>query len=366
MPAKNHHAEPFSQETLAKLEIFEDYAQAWIPTFVMQGCETICIFDFFAGPGKDVNGIYGSPIRILEKIREQIKEIFSKCVKIKVFFNEFDKQKFETLKNHCTEYLEIHDEVKRAVSIEYFNKDFGGLFNDLIPTIKSNPSLIYLDQNGIKYFSTSYIAKLGETSRTDFLYFVSSSFLWKFGKQDKFKSHLPINIQELKSQPYKFIHRSLIAQIKANLPPITNLKLYPFSLKKETNIYGIVFGASHLRAVDKFLSIAWKRNETNGEANFDIDDDQKKGQLDIFGNRGLTKIESFQKLVREKILSGDISSNLELYPFVLEEGHICKHAADCLRRMKRDGEISYNASSPLITYDNYKKKRRLEYRIVGR
>jgi hypothetical protein len=86
MPAKNHHEAPFSQETLAKLEIFEDYAQAWIPTFVMQG-EAICIFDFFAGLGKDVNGIYGSPIRILEKIREQIKEIFSKKVKVQVFFN---------------------------------------------------------------------------------------------------------------------------------------------------------------------------------------------------------------------------------------------------------------------------------------
>jgi three-Cys-motif partner protein len=365
MPAKNHHEAPFSQETLAKLEIFEDYAQAWIPTFVMQG-EAICIFDFFAGPGQDRNGIYGSPLRILEKIREQIKEIFSKKIKVQVFFNEFDRQKFEILKNSCSRYLECHNEVRRAISIEYFNKDFDELFNELLPIIKSHPSLVYLDQNGIKYFSTQYIRKLEETSRTDFLYFVSSSFLWRFGEQDEFKAHLPIDIQELKNQPYKFIHRSLISQIRANLPPNTNLKLYPFSLKKEANIYGIVFGTSHLRAVDKFLAIAWKRNETNGEANFDIDDDEKKGQLEIFDNKGLTKIESFQNLVRQKILSGEISTNLELFSFVLEEGHICKHAADCLKKMKRDGEISYDGSSPLITYDNYKKKRKLEYRIVGR
>ena len=38
---------------IAKLEIFEDYAQAWIPTFVMQAKPVICIFDFFAGTGYD-------------------------------------------------------------------------------------------------------------------------------------------------------------------------------------------------------------------------------------------------------------------------------------------------------------------------
>ena len=49
MPIKNLHDEPFDESTIAKLEIFEDYAQAWIPTFVMQAASTICIFDFFCG-----------------------------------------------------------------------------------------------------------------------------------------------------------------------------------------------------------------------------------------------------------------------------------------------------------------------------
>lgn len=47
MPYKDLHEDPFDESTIAKLEIFEDYAQAWIPTFVMQGIPTICIFDFF-------------------------------------------------------------------------------------------------------------------------------------------------------------------------------------------------------------------------------------------------------------------------------------------------------------------------------
>lgn len=59
MARKDLHDKPFDQTTIAKLEIFQDYAQAWLPTFVMKGADTICIFDFFAGTGYDKNGIEG-------------------------------------------------------------------------------------------------------------------------------------------------------------------------------------------------------------------------------------------------------------------------------------------------------------------
>jgi len=61
---------------LLSFQIFEDYAQAWIPTFVMSEFNTICIFDFFAGTGYDKNGEPGSPIRILEKLRNRLGTFF--------------------------------------------------------------------------------------------------------------------------------------------------------------------------------------------------------------------------------------------------------------------------------------------------
>ena len=280
MPYKDLHEDPFEDSTISKLEIFEDYAQAWVPTFVMQGVPTICIFDFFAGTGYDKNGVPGSPIRILEKIREQIGHIFQKKVKIKVYLNEFEplkkeQKKFELLQNACSEYLETHEDVKRAIEIKYFNKNFEDLFPELIVEIKQFPSLVYLDQNGIKYLSDKYLLELERTRQTDFLYFVSASYFWRFGDSKEFKEHLDIDMTVAKKDPYKFIHRNVIEQLRKKLPSNTKVKLYPFSLKKGANIHGIIFGASHPRAVDKFLAIAWKRNETNGQANFDIDDDAK-------------------------------------------------------------------------------------------
>ncbi|HTS45761.1 MAG TPA: hypothetical protein VMH01_15280, partial [Puia sp.] len=141
--------------------------------------------------------------------------------------------------------------------------------------------------------------------------------------------------------------------------------LYPFSLKKGANIHGIIFGASHPRAVDKFLSIAWKRNQINGEANFDIDDDTKKVQIDLFGGKKLNKIESFQKTLEELIIDQKLKTNADVLNYAFEEGHIPKHAADHLRSMKLEGKIDYNGSSPLVTYENvYKTKNIITYSIL--
>jgi hypothetical protein len=144
----------------------------------------------------------------------------------------------------------------------------------------------------------------------------------------------------------------------------TKLKLYPFSLKKGTNIHGIIFGASHPRAVDKFLSIGWKRNGENGDANFDIDEEAKTNQIDIFEGRKLTKLESFKEEVERQLLAKVINNNKGLLEFTYSAGHIPKHAADCVKLLKRNGKLFYDGKSPLVNYENvYKNPRLLEYKI---
>lgn len=365
MATKDLHNEPFDESTITKLEIFENYAQAWIPTFVMQSPPKICIFDFFAGTGYDINSVPGSPIRILEKINEQIDIILDKKVTIKIFLNDKTNWKYEKLKIACDFFLENNFKLKEAVEIVYFNKDFETLFPELLPMIKENPSLVYLDQNGIKFLSDIYISKLEEAEQTDFLYFVSSSYFRRFGGIKEFQNYLNIDMSEVNENPYKFIHRIIIDQLRKKLPNKSNVKLLPFSIKKGANIYGIIFGATHPRAIEKFLSVVWKISPTNGEANFDIDDDEQKKQGVLFGNPPLNKIESFQKRVKDKIFSSEITNNFQLLEYTFNEGHLGKHAADVLRDMKRKGEVTYDSSSPLVTYENvYQKKRKLKYSII--
>jgi three-Cys-motif partner protein len=361
----DHHDEPFDENTITKLEIFEDYASAWIPTFVMMQVPEICIFDFFAGTGYDKNGVAGSPIRTLEKILDQKGNLFQKNVTVNLFLNEFKKEKFEQLKIACQEFLEKNKGLEFKVKVQYLNEDFELLFPKLLPRIKKHPSLVYLDQNGIKFLSDKYFLELEKTKQTDFLYFVSSSYFWRFGDKEEFQMHLDIDMAEAKKQKYSYIHKSITEQIRHKLPNDSKLKLYPFSLKKGANIHGIIFGASHPRAVDKFLGISWKRNEVNGDANFDIDEDNSKDQMDLFAGKKMTKIEGFKNEIKELVLTGQICNNRDLIEYTHSQGHIPKHSADCLKELKKDNKITYDSSSPLVTYENvYKKKRLISYKIV--
>lgn len=364
------HNKPFDETTIAKLEIFEDYAQAWIPTFVMQGRPEIHIFDFFAGTGFDLNGIPGSPIRLLGKIKEHIGNIFKYRVRIILHLNEFEPNKnkqlkFELLRKSCSTFLENNPDVRRAIQIEYYNEDFEQIFPKLLNKIKTYPSLVYLDQNGIRFLSDKYFLELEKCKETDFLYFVSSSYFWRFGNHEAFKMHLNIDIEEAKKDPYKFIHRNVLKELRKRLPKNTPLKLYPYSLQKGANIHGIIFGASHPRAVDKFLTVSWKRNELNGEANFDINSDKPELQLNLFGHKP-SKIELFQEAVKMKVLNQEIANNCQLYDFTINNGHIGKHSSDCLKKLKKENKIQYDGRSPLVTYDNvYKNKIKVEYKLVG-
>jgi hypothetical protein len=60
----------------------------------------------------------GTPIRILLKIKEQIRNIFEKKVKVKVYFNEWQpnkriQTKFGLLKRACEDFLKATTKLDR-------------------------------------------------------------------------------------------------------------------------------------------------------------------------------------------------------------------------------------------------------------
>jgi len=350
------HKKPFDDATIAKLEIFENYAEQWLPTFVMKkGDNTLAIIDFFAGTGYDENGTAGSPIRILKVIRKFIRHIFQKNITLKVYFNEFKKKKCQKLNIACSDFFKEFPAVKRAIQIEILNLDFDNCFQKLYPVIQSYPSLVFLDQNGIKFLSMAYLLRLEKTKKTDFLYFVSSSYFFRFGDTREFQKHFAFDLDEAKKYPYRFIHNILLEQLRRQLPPNSGLKLYPFSIKKGGNIHGLIFGSKSPRALEKFLNVVWKQNQLNGNANFDIDEDKRKAQLSIFEPKRLTKIEAFQEKLKNLIKTKIQISNKEIYLFTLEEGHPPSHSRLYLLKLKKAKKIHFEGKSPKIIFGSLRK-----------
>lgn len=362
---RNIHDKPFDSETLTKLEIFESYTKEWLPTMIMsRPGKAICVFDFFAGPGRDLSNVPGTPIRVLSQIKSQYKNILDKKVGVYVWFNEFNKKKYQSLCTCIDSYIESSQELKDLTEQNLLNKkvtneDFADLFPKVKETVAKFPTLAILDQNGIKFTSEEYFTELCSSENTDFLYYLSSSYFVRFGGEKAFQMNLSIDMERALSHPYKYIHESILDQLKERVPAKSKVKLYPFTIKRDSNIYGIIFGASHIRAVDKFLRTAWAQNEMNGCANFDIDNDISHSSPNLFGEEMHipTKIERFKHSLRKRILNRTIKSNEDAFVFTMEEGHIPTHAMDEIKLMKKEGLIDFDSRSPKVNYDAiYKDK----------
>ena len=90
MPVRNLHQKPFDEGTRDKLELYREYLREWLPVFINgSSVDILQIFDFFAGPGFDVDGNPGSPAITCEEIHNAMNQSGNQCSKtIKAYFNE--------------------------------------------------------------------------------------------------------------------------------------------------------------------------------------------------------------------------------------------------------------------------------------
>ena len=365
----DHHSKPYDEGTLNKLEIFSSYVESWLPTFIMQKNITeINIVDFFAGLGYDSEGKPGTPILILEKINVFFGNLMKNNTIINLFLNEYNSYKYNALVENCQSYLNNNSRLKKFVNVHYSNEDFNSIYQKIIEITSYHPNLFLIDQSGIKFTNQNNFNTLLKLKRTDFLFFISSSFFKRFSNEDEFSKHLKINEEELSSNPYNFIHRVVLDKYKSLIPKESELMIFPFSIKKAANIYGIIFGSKHILGVEKFLKIAWDKNRVNGEADYDIDEDENKTQLLLnFDNpeqsKQLTKIEAFKNKVEELLKQKKCVTNKELYYFTCDHGHIAQHTIGKLRELKRNKNINYKGHTK-ISWDAIHKSDLVTFRWI--
>jgi len=362
MPIRDLHSKSFSQETLTKLDIFESYLKAWLPVFVYSKYNQIVICDFFAGSGKDKLGQAGSPLRIIDSIDYFKTPIMKNKTNIIVLFNELDKTKFQSLKEIINN--RIHElNLNELMYVKYSRQDFKEIFFDFAKEFNVIPSLLFIDQNGVKQVPEEVFQELINLPKTDFLFFVSSSLFNRFDYDNYFPD---LDYDNLRNKPYNLIHRGVLEYYKEKIPEGNNTRLYPFTIKKGSNVYGLIFGSKHPLGVNKFLEIAWDHNRLNGQANFDIDNDEFKRQGSLFPDeKSFTKIAKFKKELINYIMTKEKISNKEIYDFTLEKGHIPKHAVEVIKSLKNESKIRFGRS-PLINYTNCYKDRNIKIFKVKR
>jgi len=334
---------PYDEATLTKLDIFERYLENWLPVF-LNSKHDIAIWDFFAGSGKDSKDVLGSPMRILrqiEKFSEQIKQHYKP---IRIVLNEAIKEKADKLAFHVESDRQKWS-LGGLVNVECHNEDFQDIFRNRYEELKRQPNLIFLDQYGIKHVTGEVFQMLIKLERTDFLFFISSSFMKRFVDTPEFSAIFPnLSSTDIVQARIKDIHRLMRDHYQKMVPADNTTRLYPFSLKKGTsngNIYGLVFGSRHPLGVEKFLDIAWKQNALNGEANFDIDNDMEAMyQPQLFQEyRPIPKRERFELSLKKFISDSRETTNREIYEFTMNMGHPKAHARECVIGLRKEKKI---------------------------
>lgn len=341
MARKDLFRKPFDEGTLDKLQIFEDYFKEWLPVFISKEnpiWKEIQIFDLFGGEGKDVNGTFGSPMRILSVLNDNRDIILRNRVKIRVIINEFEKEKFELLRDNLNL---IYD--RGIYELQIYNDDFSSVFNKYYPSMKTSANFLFLDQNGIKQITKEIFSRLINLQQTDFLFFISSSYIKRFSEVEEFKRYLNITRQDLEDKSYYHIHRIVLAYYRSLIPKTKSYFIAPFSIKKPSGIYGLIFGSNHIYGLEKFLSVCWRHDKLTGEANFDIDNEKiSLNRPSLFEQYNVpSKRQVFESLLKERILDKSLNTNFDVYLFTLSEGFLPKDANKILKELKEKQKIDF-------------------------
>ena len=335
---KDHHDE-YDQGTLAKLNLLKLYLIQTLQIFLeAKWATSINVYDFFCGPGQDRAGNPGSPRIIIEIVLEQQQKITAKNKTIRLIFNDLDNNKIELLNTHLSEI-----ELPGLVSCDLKNLPFDQLFRFALPGLKARGSgnFLFIDQFGIKEITKPIFRDLTSLRGTDTLFFVSSSYFLRFAQQKEFKGLELMDESEIHLITPSQVHRHIVDAYRRWIPDDTKYYLGQFSIKKGSNFYGLVFGSRNLKGLEVFLKAAWKMDPNTGQANHDMDQDEiNEGQLTLEGNEQKPKkLDSFEKELRELLLTRKIETAQELYKFTLVSGCLPSHGKQVFSLLVSEGRI---------------------------
>lgn len=326
--------QPFHEATMLKLDIFRRCFREWFPVFVHHpGVKQIFIYDMFAGSGTDSMGNPGSPIILLEEARgdkrQHCKDLAQKNKYVAFGFNEKEKEKKELLNKAKDDFLlkcKSNCPLEKCVySNAIYCRDAS--FEDIMKSDnfkkilanKNYAKFVLLDQYGFSQITKDVFLKLVTSPLTDFIFFISSSFIKRFRDVNAVKTYINTNKLVFEEKKPKECHRIIANYFRKLIPADKEYYIHHFTIQKGTNYYGLIFGTSHTLGMEKFVKVCWIEDEHSGESNCNIDNDFEKGSL-FYNPTNTTKKIKIREELELLILNGKIKSNVEGLKWVLSCG----------------------------------------------
>jgi len=231
----------------------------------------VFLYDLFCGEGIYPNGGKGSPIAILETIKEIHSSNLKKGMKTGAFhcqFNDINANKVRKLQGVITN-MNLQD--PKMVKLEFSATDYRKLIpeiKDKISSFQKEKAFLFIDPYGYKDIRINDIRNLLSSRKSEVLLFLPTRDMFRFEKKVT-----PTSLKEFISElvPEKdWPNSSTGLEFIDNLTLTFREKLDAyfvdsFVITRDTNQYFcLFFFTSHIYGFDRMLDAKWKIDEEEG------------------------------------------------------------------------------------------------------
>lgn len=358
-----------SQQTLmlhseVKIRLLKLYLERYLNVLsVSKFFGDIHLYDLFCGEGIYENNGKGSPIVILETIKNTYfanKAKGAKNDKFNCHFNDIETWKIEKLKQEISNRKLHYSDIGK---LKFSEIDYQELLPEIVDEIKAfkkEKGFVFIDPYGYKDIKVANIKSLLHSNKAEVLLFLPTQFMFRFEKQgtpecliDFISELMPVEQWPTSETGIDFIE-NLTDAFRNSLG--NEYYVDSFIITRDKNqFFCLFFFTSHIYGFDRMLDAKWKIDEDEGrgwqyqEENTLFSQAEKKANTFKFEK----KLIEFLKAER---------TNSELYKFTLHNGHLPTHANEILLKLQTDGRLDAikadgtkaRKSSFYINYQDYK------------
>jgi len=354
-----HHSE-------IKIQLLKLYLERYLNVLsVSKFFGNIHLYDLFCGEGIYENNGKGSPIVILETIKNTYFANKAKGIRTDKFncrFNDIERWKIEKLKTEITKRkLHYSDIGELEYSVTDYKVLLPGIVNE-IDSFKKEKAFVFIDPYGYKDIKVANIKSLLRSNRSEVLLFLPTQFMFRFEKHgtpecliDFIGELMPIEQWPESETGVGFIE-SLTEAFRNSLG--NEYYVDSFIITREKNqFFCLFFFTSHIYGFDRMLDAKWK-----------IDEEEGRGWQHVIENTLFDQVEKKANTFKfERKLIAFLRTdrtNGQIYQFTLHNGHLPNHANEILMKLQTNGQLKAlkpdgtkaRKSSFYINYQDYKNE----------
>ena len=303
-------------------------------------CGDIHLYDIFCGEGIYEDGGKGSPIVILETIKNIYYSNISACKnteKYNCLFNDLENWKVEKLEKEVIKRKLHYPEIG---SLKYSIKDYRDVLPEIVEEInslKNQKAFIFIDPYGYKDIKALDLKSLLQSNKSEVLLFLPTQFMFRFETKGTPECLLEL-ISELIPSGQWPVSETGIDFIESLTEAFRSFlgKDYfvdSFIISRDKNqFFCLFFFTSHIYGFDRMLDAKWKIDEEEGrgwrykQENTLFSHIDKRADTYKFEQ----KLKEFLKTAR---------TNGELYEFTLHNGHLPMHTNEILTKLQNEGYL---------------------------